>query len=79
MTRAEAASRLIRLLDRHPDRDAQIVGILIVDDRGDLSVSMDTSDDVEILKMGVEGKRKAGPVVVERDLDPVTPTLEVVR
>ena len=79
MDHAEAHRRLDALLARAGGSSPQLVGILVADDAGDLAVSMDSADDTDILMMGIRAKRRAGPVVVERDLVDVTPTLETLR
>lgn len=75
MTAEEARRRLNLLIARNGGEGPELIGILIVTDDGSVAVSMDTADDTTITTMGVLARRKAGPVVVDRD-GSVTPVLE---
>lgn len=79
MDTIEARRRLDALIERNGGEGPHIVGVLIADETGAIGVSMDAGDEADILEMGILSSRKAGPVIVERELDRVTPVLEVVR
>ncbi|MCP3884172.1 MAG: hypothetical protein GY700_01610 [Propionibacteriaceae bacterium] len=78
MTITEAHKRLDILIDRCGGDGPHLIGVNTVDEEGNIGLSMDGGDDVTILRMGVDGARKAGGITVSRDLGEVTPTLETV-
>lgn len=78
MTRNDAVSRLDLLFSRLKNAPC-IIGILTVDETGAIGLTMDSDDDVDLLRIGVSGRRKAGGITVDVPLTETTPTLEEVR
>lgn len=78
MTRTDAHIRLDTLITSTGGDGPQMIGIISVGRDGSICVSMDSDDDIDILRMGISGMRKAGGVTIDKEMDTVVPTLEEV-
>lgn len=78
MTLDEAMDRL-NLLFARLGHGPTIIGVLTVDATGAIGVTMSADDDVDLLRLGVSGQRKAGGITVDVPLTDTPPTLEEIR
>lgn len=75
MTHDDARDKLADLVAR-VKAGTHLIGVLTVDDTGAIDVTMSSDDDVDALRITVQGQLKGGGMTVDVPLSDTPPTLE---